>query len=637
MATPLTLQIATKLRGYDDIFNALVSSVPPGSMYDFSRPIVAWTAEPTLFSLQTDVPDIPIQIYVLRVGEYHFGTDQGNLIEKIYVTPKNNSINFSISLGLGLNRIIAVEAVPNGRQAYLEVISTPNALIFEPLGEEIFVSGNKAQSVSDAIYSPYATRLLDQVIFFYELLPDFQALKVLSTKLLVRSQIHFPAKSIGTDNLIQAFSLNTPVYETQKESSEYKIEESRIQRSIQNQAGQEAHVWFPNLAVTRWLAFTKMSSSFSNNFVFVDVRDDLVEIVHKGKNQLHRFDFDDSGSSLLKALGITNNFSNIDMFMHFQVRINMSICVWSNTFDKYVMAPNLIGGERLLFDTGVFFDSGFPLDEDPIDPFTDGWEGWSLSGRFDNQPPLPLDSTVTPNRLWPGTLCSYSQGPYTQLMNTFRSDIDVSLDLLASGSMDTYVSPGVISEMGLEILSNGPLQAGIPVLSIAKFIDPNGMTLPTGTGSVVVEESSGGSTTLLSITTSGYQYFYLIPTAAGSATNWGIISGIYSGRSSSFEVLPGPFAGLVISPIMGQAVGVPFVVNIQAVDAFDNNVTDVGVNTKVTISGGGGFSSPTISPTYVDLINGFASVSVTMSEVESGFLVFKINAYVQDSDTFSVT
>lgn len=641
MASPVyqpPFGIELPLRGYDDLFDAMVTAVPSGTFYDFRRPIVMWSSKPTNFIFETNNYGVPIKVEAERLGNYQQSVDQNNLVTTAFFVPYNPRTSFSLTLGIGINRIIATEQIPGGRQALLEVVATPNTIIFEPFGKEIYEYAVRIVTAQkDAIYSKYATRLLDQVITFQDLMPDFQALKILSTKLLVRGMVHFPATEIGVRNVIESFCLNTPIYKDQRPTIPYQVERSNIYRAVEQSSGAEAHVWFPNLAVSRWIAFTKMAASFKNLYELNEVTDTKVKVTYKGQEQTHLFDFNSPGSNFLN-LSLNDCFNNIDVSWSSGFILNHKICLWTYFFDEHVQGNKPIGQDRAGFDYGVPFDQDLYFDADPTDPFTDGWVGWSLSGRFEQDYPKynALDTHVVPSITYPGTACVYP-GPYTQMMNTIRTDVDllnnITYDPLNTNWGDYAAGPAVA--LFLEFTTTGPLTAGIPELGLLKFVDAKNMTNISSTGTVYLEEVGGiGQNVPIA---AGYQYFYFTPTKAGPATTWLMTDGVFLNESTPKEVLPGPFAGFKISIIPDQSVGVPFTVSVQAVDQYGNNQTEVGINNKVSIHSTGGFLPATVTPNYVNLIDGFATVELTMLNTGTGVLEFSIGSISQNSNFFTVT
>lgn len=634
--------ISVPLRGYDALFQNLINAVPSGTFYDFSHPIVLWQAKPNLFIFNTDNYNVPVQIIVQRTGDYKTGVDQGNLIQATYITPQNPQTSFSVTLGLGLNRLIAQEMVAGGRQTIAEVIATPNDLIIDSIATQINVSQTVLKNIQSALYSDYSTRLLDQVIQFQDLLPDFQSLRIIATKLVIRGMVHFPAETLGVNNVISAFTLNNPVYNTQRQSSNFQIERTPIMRAQELFAGQEAHVWFPNTLIARWVAFTRMANSFRNLYQLNSVTDVQVDLNFQGRDQIHDFNLTSPGASILTSI-FANCFDSIQMQMTSSFVLNHKVFVWYYYFDEIVTPETAIGTGRISFDLGIPFDSGIPLDEDPVDPFTDGWVGWSLSGRFERDVTdtslarYSLDTGVDPSPLFTGNQGTVYPGPYTQMMNSmnFELDVDSAVEINPTGTdWDSYTAGPVVG-LGLQI-PFGPFQAGVPVLAYAKYVDMNGMTNMSGSGDIETQESNGGAEEDIPVA-AGFQAFMLTPTVAGPAIYWSLSDGTYTGISESREVIPGVFAAFRISHIGPQVKGVPFSVSIQATDAYGNDVTDVGVNDKVTIQSTDGFLPGEVSPNYVNVVNGAATVQVTMSVAGSGTLTFSILPVNSPSNYFTVT
>lgn len=639
--------IQAPLRGYDSLFASMIAAIPSGSFYDnFSYPLISWKKDPINFTLESDQFNIPVSITLTGAGDYHQNVDSQNLRGNTTVVPGNPTTTFSLTLKRGLNRITATEQIPGGRTAYLDVIATTNCVILEPIAREVFVSQNLYNQQSDAIFSPFSTRLLDQVINFQNLLTGVESLKSMTTRLAIRGFVHFPARELGVQNVVESFALNTPVFRDSRDFVPFDLERSRILRSTEIEAGEEAHVWFPNLAVTRWLAFISLADSLRQNYEVLDIKDDRVRIDYKSQIQNHRFDFNAVGSSFLTNLSFNDCFNNIQMTFSTSMNLNYKWCVWSYLFDEFVTADDPIGRSRFLFDEGVPFDEGKNFDTDPIDPFSDGFVGWSLDGRFEQQAPstqqamLGLDSHMVPSHTYVGPACIYMRGPYTQMLNTmnFLVPIDAEASIFQPNTnwSNTYTQ-GAIVGLGMDIVPSDPLVAGVPVLAAVKYIDANYMTNSTGTGLVHIQESNGGTALNVGIVSSGYQFFNLTPTKAGPAITWALSDGIKTGSSHPHHVLPAAFSQFQISNIGPQSLNVPFPVTIQATDAYGNPVTDVGIDTTVQIQTIVGFPANTVSPSSVDLVNGQATVLLSISATGSGALRFSLSPVFSDTNIFTVS
>lgn len=643
----MAFQIRMRDRGYDDLFAAMVAAIPPGTFYDHSRPICMWSRKPQGFILETDNPGYPIRIRRERLGDFDLGVDAGNLVEETTVVPQPGALNtlFYITLGRGRNRLYATEILPSGggRSFVFEVIATTNTLIYESYGREIFKSVYKAAKQEEALYSAYSTRLLDQLAGIGDVLPDLQTLKTLSTKMLIRSFVHFPATELGVRNKIEAVTLNTPIFIKQRESSEYQVETNRIMRSLENTAGMEGHVWFPNLAVTRWLAYTKMADTFRNNYTILDVKDTRVKVEYKGKQIEHFFDYDAYGQNFLTNLSLKDCFNNFEIGATSQFLLNLRICCWTYPFDMSITESNPIGLTRASLDSPIPFDSNVPFDADPVDPWNDGFVGWSYSGRFElDDTPRPLDSMVSPSPSYSGSICAY-QGPYTQSLNSCRSDVEIEHIVTASGDMDTYVGGPIIglgldfnnTDVGVE-LEGRSFKAGEPILLCVKYVDANNMTNVSGTGIIAILEPLSGIDEFAPVT-AGFVYIYFTPTLATPSTAFSLSDGMYTGTSESFSVYAGDWAALTVTPISDHVAGTPFSVNIQAVDSWGNPVTDVGFDTLVHILPSAGLSAGNPTPNSVWLVNGQATVNLTCNWPSTGKLKFKLGAIEVDSNTFTVS
>jgi hypothetical protein len=632
-------------RGYDTLFDQMVAAIPPGTFYDFSRPIVMWSRKPVPFLLTTDNPGYPVQVRRERLGEFDLGVDQLNRIDESTVVPQPGSLQtiFYLTLGRGRNRITVTELIPNstGRTKVVEVIATTNTVIYEAFGREISKSTDKAAEQQAALYSNFSTRLLDQLSEVGDILPDLQTLKVLSTKMLIRSFVHFPATEIGVRNEIESVTLNTPVLLTQREGSTYKIETSRIMRTIENQAGKEAHIWFPNLAVTRWLAYISMADNFKNNFTLLSVRDDFVLSKYKKWESEIYFDYNASGQNFLTNLSLEECFNNFVVSASTSMFIKMLICCWTYSLDTTITDQTPIGLSRAYLDSDIPFDSDVPFDFDSVDPFCDGFIGWDFAGRFDGG--NTLDTMVSPALSYAGPACGYP-GPYTQLLDSNRSDIELTEIVSAIGLMADYTY-GPIVGIGLDFTNTNfgveqnfirKFAAGSPVLIVVKYVDALNMTNLTGSGVIQILEPLTGVTEFAPVA-AGFVYIYYTPTVITPSTNFYLYDGSYSATSDPFEVIPAVFGGLVVvGAISNQLVGVPFNVTVQAVDMYGNYVTDTNGNTIGHVLPSGSFDAGDPTPSLLNFVNGQCTISLTMLQPGTGQLVFDLALFTVNSNTFTV-
>jgi hypothetical protein len=640
-----TFNIQVSPRGYDALFAEMLGYVSPGEFYDtnLGYPMVVWSSKNPNFIFTTNNLGVPIQITTQKEGPYHPSVNPGNRVTQVQFIPQNATTSFSLTMGLGLNKLIATEMIPGGRTFLVEVQASPNTTIFEAFGREVFNSVNIVNEQKAALFSPYSTRLADQVIQFQSLLPSVQSLKIISTRMLIRGAVHFPGEELGVQNLIQSFSFNTPAYATMRSSSTFHLERSRIQRSGENLAGMEAHVWFPNLAVTQWLAFLKMADSLNQNYVINSIQDDLVSITYKGRTQLHQFNFDAPGSNFLTSLSTTDCFNNLDLFISTAITSNLVFDLWSYPFDMEITAATPIGRDRVSFDEGVLLDQGLNFDGDSIDPYNDGWVGFSFDGRFEadartsEQAQLGLDSGITPDKTYSGSATVYPHGPYTQMFNSHRTWIPIPYLVTATGTLDDYTGDGVIVGIDMPLpISPQILQAGTAYPVYVKYADSNDMTVPSGIGTVTIQESNGGAVWTVPVTTNGYQTFNLTPTQVGEIS-WTLSDGTYTDQSMTAQVVAGPFSYFILSAIGNQSVGVPFNVTIQCADQYGNPTTYSGDNTNVAIDAQGGFAADALSPQFCNLVNGMATISLTMSEAGTGNLLFQLGSAQATSNDFSVS
>lgn len=284
---------------------------------------------------------------------------------------------------------------------------------------------------------------------------------------------------------------------------------------------------------------------------------------------------------------------------------------------------------------------GLPFDADPVDRFTDGWVGFPLTGRFDQDVNSTvdakhgMDSHVQPSTTYMGPDNVY-KGPYTQTLNSLRMDLEVSAQTVLEGEFihDGYTQ-GPIQGLRLDFdQAHGSLVAGQEYLAFVKYVDSNNMTNSTGAGDVTVVESDSLLETVVPVVGGGYQAYMLTPTVAGNVT-WGLSDGTFVGSSDTREVVPGPFVGFKVSPLADLKVGEEYPVEIQAVDAWGNPVTDVGIYTKVTLNPENPLVVDSAVPSYVEMVNGYVQFNLKMQEpwLDVGRIKFSASSTISTYST----
>jgi hypothetical protein len=403
---------------------------PKGLFYQIDGDIAPFTPQPTVLRIETNRVGEAITVLVEHFEDTGAGVDRRDKRTSYNVVAASEVVTLGVQLSRGKNRITAFIQNRSGEIAYLIVKATTITALWEAFGRVIY---NESFSVIDeqkrAVSSALATRLIEPFISFQDLLPDLQSLKILATRLAVKGLLHSVGTDLGVTQLIQSLTLTTPIYRSiDKDTFEVYPSLDPWTRTASQFGGREAHAWLPNLGIISWTAFLHYVSNQPDLFEIVKITEREVVVNYQGVQQKHLFDFDAFGTDFLTAQAASECFKSILINVEILTELDIPICAASYTFDLWITEDNLIGDCRRTLDSGVPFDSSCPFDAEPLDPWTDGWKGLSLTGRFEQDSPYthPLDTFVIPSTAYSGPLCGY-EGYYTQIVENQRYDLDLDL------------------------------------------------------------------------------------------------------------------------------------------------------------------------------------------------------------------
>lgn len=503
----------------DTVFSDIISSMqtgnipyttPKGPYYLTEGNIVPFTPQPTVLRIETDRVGEPIRIEVIQSQPIGSGVDPRQQRAIYTVVPASEVVTVGVQLGRGINRIIMTVVNREDERALLLVNATTIVSVFEAFARVLFTEATRIiDEQQRAISSRLATRLLEPFISFQDLLPDIQSLKILSTRLAAKGLIHSVGTDLGVTELTKALSLTTPVFKPMdKDTDDLFPSLDPWTNNASQFGGLEAHVWLPNVGIASWLAFLGYISNQPDLFEIISVSEGEVVVRFQGELQRHRFDFDAFGTDFLTTQATTECFKSIIITVTMDVLLTIAMCAATYTFDLFIDETNLLGDCRRTFDSGIPFDSDCPLDGDPVDPFTDGWEGLSLSGRFEQDSPFthPLDTFVVASSAYSGSVCGY-EGFYTQLIENQRYDIDLAVPISVSGFIQAAIGWFIESPDGTkwDVRVNATTETLIAtsgatgVLSNFKVTKPDSSEASfdiTNTGEIQVVSPPGGGEVL---------------------------------------------------------------------------------------------------------------------------------------------
>lgn len=406
-------------------------SAPDGFFYLINGTIVPFSPKPTTFRVTVDQLNVPVTIEVVNQDVVNVGTTAPQKPKQITVVAKSNIITVPLQLGRGTNKITASIGEETAEEAaFLIVKATSIVTLWEAFARVMYSNSFRiSDSLRQAAFSKLGTRLIEPYIEFQDLLPETQSLQTLATRMIARGMIHSVGNNSGVDDVVKALTLTTPYYKSMDKDTMDLFPALDPWTNVGSAfAGQEAHVWIPNVGMSSWVAFLKYLTNQPDLFDVVKVAEEEVVFYYQGQLQRHRFDFDKLGTNFLAALAREDCFASIRVLITLVSNMAFEFCSASYPFDLVIDEDHTIGGIRRTFDEGIPFDSGYTYDSDDVDPYPDGWIGLSLTGRFEQDYPFQhcLDTAIVPAQSYTGPQCCY-ESFYTQALVTMRSDIDLDI------------------------------------------------------------------------------------------------------------------------------------------------------------------------------------------------------------------
>jgi hypothetical protein len=432
----LTLEIEHSIyKPYlDSMWETQPYGAPRGKFYELTKDTIPYLPRPTIFKLKTDRINESFKIFVERSQDSDAGVDNRTATDEYDVIPASEESTIAIQLSLGKNKIL-IETTFGVYENFIFYVTVNDILtIWLSFLRDFYTNViRKVDIQKRAINSLYATRLVEPFLPIQDLLPEIQSLRTLSTRLAVNGILHSPGTNEGVNDIIKSLTLSNPVYYTMdKDTFEFDPEGDPWTNLASQFYGTEAHMWLPNYGITKYITLIKYLAANPSTFEIVDVNEQQLRYIFQGKLRTHAFDLDKYGADFLQQLSRTECFNNIRVGVVITSYVEWRLKGASYTFD--LILENPIGNARQSFDIDKPFDSNLPFDSDDVDPWSDGWVGWSLSGRFEQyeNDQFELDTFIThsPPRYsesWP----YYSY--FTQSLNTVRNDVDLPVEFTITG------------------------------------------------------------------------------------------------------------------------------------------------------------------------------------------------------------
>lgn len=429
---------------YSDTLEGMRSSglwkAPAGFFYLLFNTVVPYSSRATVFRIETDRIGEPLDIDVVYETPPSAGTTESRVGASSTIIARNTIISVPIFLGKGLNNITISARYGAPETVTVAVRTTHILALWEAFARVLFSSGKRVvDEQKNNIFSTLGSRLFQPYLSFSSMLPDVLSLQSFSSRLITRSTIHDVGSQGGVSDFYSALALTTPIFNSMdKETFELFPSLDPWANNASAYSGREAHVWVPSNQVAAWESFVQFLGNQPEIYTLLSVSEDRVVVDYQGEVQTHSFDSVTAGTTYLASLAQTECFKSVFIDISMQSSMVINLCAASYTFDLFVNALSPIGRGRLTFDSGVPFDAGRYFDSEDVDPYSDGWVGLSLTGRFEQDYPYTytLDTFTSPAY---GTvdICAYENGYHTFNLSNQSAYCDITENIIASGDITT--------------------------------------------------------------------------------------------------------------------------------------------------------------------------------------------------------
>lgn len=427
--------------------NLIQIGMPTGVFIDKRYHLIPHYANRTPFKLKVSNPGDALNIDIVYISVV--GTLES--IPKITLVPQFVDTVVKLPVREGLN-LVTITSKVNANESFTIIINSKSyATLMMAYSQELFPSLEAIREQTQAIFNPFATRLLEPLISQSELLPDIQVIQGMALRFLGISNVGQPSSDIGVENMMKSLSSNTPVFDTHTQTDTLLPAQFKIFTSQELFGGFAGHLWFPNNQLNRWLAFQRLITNLGLEIKQYD--ENIIEFVNLfGDDELHIFDTNIQES----LLDFRKNINNFDVLTRIISTTRIPIPAAGYPFDLVVSQFSPLGNARLGLDLGSPFDQGFPFDSDPIDPLHDGFVGIPLTGRFnfDSLGRPVLDSMIGSDPTYsPGSPTGFADGYFTHDLAIFGNEttFDESADAETSVILPTVLGPNRYNEQVAEV------------------------------------------------------------------------------------------------------------------------------------------------------------------------------------------
>ena len=409
----------------------LLDGVPRSSFILKRKYTLPYSFNTTAFELQAVTPNEPVTIVVARRGIPGEPTET----QQYVIIPSQVKTIVNLRLGKGINIITALDNFR--RSDTIIVAATTYASVLCTYAREIYnFSQVRIREQETAIFSPVSTRLAEPLLAFADLLPDVKSQQTLATKLAVRSLVSSPGKEIGVSSMLSALTLSTPIFVAERPHDElFEPSVFPMFNAQEAFAGVDAHVWFANECVRKWLAFIHYINSV-NKFKVISITEN--EVIYEDPNgdvQRVVFDFTRNECSLTNLALQSICFQDVDVLVSIFSTQVIAICAATYPMDMRPVPD-------------------FPMhpigDEDTLDPGFDGYVDFSATEHWDGG--VTLDSQGAIPSVESGLdSCVYGNGYLTEPLLLSSDSVLAPNYVNASGEIDVFgPQRGVMLQMYIQ-------------------------------------------------------------------------------------------------------------------------------------------------------------------------------------------
>lgn len=452
---------------WDAEYRALLGYVPNSSFYLKSSGLLPYRYKKTAFILNAAVG---IKINVTVRAKSHDTSTRSNAYS--FVASSTQQI-IHIQLGLGQNEVLADawrrvgpgldDWVPTGESFYGVFNTARLATLLSSLGKQLYDNVTlDLTNTRNQILSPFGSKLVEHLIPYQDLLVDVRSLRILSTRMALRASTATPGSQLGVTDWLTALTTNTPIFNPLTNSfTEYDYSQPLVHQN-EHFGGQEAHIWLPNPCVTQWATFVRYVNAIDTVYTMTDLSEYVYRGTYNGAQEQHEFPapvgFECSLTQMLLDLGCLDSMT---LLINSAIVTRFLVCVPGYPLDFDVEPCSLLGLRRL--DCGNFFDVGERADTyDEFDPLGDGWEGHTLSTRYDSSDPggVCVDTMIRYVDLPEKSKCCYTWGAATTFLGANWTEVSAPNDpliwsyIVQFAHVPTYASVAQ-AEMVMAPLSNG--------------------------------------------------------------------------------------------------------------------------------------------------------------------------------------